>query len=257
MKLVGRAIERINAKKASGIRVLDFGCGSGTVTWDRFHEFESISEIVGVDNSHAAIELAREKCGSDNRYRFIQGNLEDLADSLGTFDLIFSAQVLHHLPNPLATAGLLWSILHPGGHLVCRSSDDGLDLVYPPSKDMDFIMEITPQLRGMSDRQYGRKLFSLFSALAPSPIDIKIETNSLLCASAQETERADYFVEDHSWRIGHARRLADEEAVSGPNTKIFSDLNSALENEFNRFKKSPQIFGISVQILIGAEKPSA
>ena len=79
---------------------------------------ERPGQVVCVDRSHAALEIARNRAQARKleNIRFVQGDLTELpALGLGTFDYIDCCGVLHHLPNPDVVLALLAAQLNPGG----------------------------------------------------------------------------------------------------------------------------------------------
>ncbi|MBM3635416.1 MAG: class I SAM-dependent methyltransferase, partial [Actinobacteria bacterium] len=98
-----------------GMRVLDVGAGTGGAVLafrDAGHE------AWGVDPSARAVEVARER---GNTW-VLQGSLDALVHdgSLpdGPWDVIRMSQVLEHVPDPLATLGVIRGLLAPGGRLI-------------------------------------------------------------------------------------------------------------------------------------------
>ncbi|WP_298207431.1 class I SAM-dependent methyltransferase [Ferrimicrobium sp.] len=98
---------------------LDLGCGSGQVT---LRLAPCVAKITGVDISERMVErlLARAK---DEGYRNISGRvsaLEHLDVPAGSFDLIVSNYVFHHLNDDgkARVVNLCYGWLKPGGRLV-------------------------------------------------------------------------------------------------------------------------------------------
>jgi SAM-dependent methyltransferase len=97
-------------------RVLDAGCGNGRVTaLLRRHSDPARTQVVGIDAVSA--EVARENLAGeqnvDVRTQDILGDLEPL----GTFDLIYCQEVLHHTRDPRGGFLNLAARLRPGGEL--------------------------------------------------------------------------------------------------------------------------------------------
>ncbi len=93
--------------KKERIRILDAGCGTGSST-EYLVLHNPMADIVAVDISENALATAQKrlkKSGVLNDFQgnieFKQFNLEDARDLEGSFDLINSVGVLHHLPNPV------------------------------------------------------------------------------------------------------------------------------------------------------------
>ena len=105
-------------------RVLDLGCGTGTLTFmirDRFPE----AEVVGVDASAARLDhaLKRAHLRRDYRVRFVLGSFERVV-SAGRFDAVTSCYLPKHADLPRLVSRLR-SFLNPGGLVVMH------DLTYP------------------------------------------------------------------------------------------------------------------------------
>ncbi len=103
------------------IRILDAGCGTGVGT-EYLILLNPQAEIVGVDISEKALEIAQKRCqqsgvASNHNYpiSFHHLPLEEAANIAGEFDLINCVGVLHHLPDPIAGIKALSNKLAPGG----------------------------------------------------------------------------------------------------------------------------------------------
>ncbi len=94
---------------ASG-RLLEVGCGSGRNLGELA---ESGWSVVGQDVDPLAIDAAR-ACGFDARC----GELVDLADDLGMFDVVLLNHVIEHLLDPVSVLRTANRLLLPGGRLV-------------------------------------------------------------------------------------------------------------------------------------------
>ncbi|MBE9478832.1 MAG: class I SAM-dependent methyltransferase, partial [Chloroflexi bacterium] len=77
-------------------RVLDIGCGSGSVA---LLMADHARRWIGVDISPRLLSLAEERRQQDNvsNLAFLLADVEALPFREGTFDLVFSYGVLHHL----------------------------------------------------------------------------------------------------------------------------------------------------------------
>ena len=86
-----------------GQRVLDVGCGPGTITVDLAARVAP-GEVVGLDASAAVLELARaaaDEAGVAN-VSFRTGDATALPFEDGSFDVVHAHQVLQHLSDPVA-----------------------------------------------------------------------------------------------------------------------------------------------------------
>ncbi|MFE1745193.1 class I SAM-dependent methyltransferase [Coleofasciculus sp. H7-2] len=98
------------------VRILDAGCGTGVGTEYLVH-LNPAAQVVGIDLSSGALEVARERCrrSGANRVEFHHKSLYDAQQLPGEFDLINCVGVLHHLPDPIRGIQSLAAKLAPGG----------------------------------------------------------------------------------------------------------------------------------------------
>ncbi|HAC62919.1 MAG TPA: SAM-dependent methyltransferase [Cyanothece sp. UBA12306] len=106
---------------SQNVRILDAGCGTGVRT-EYLIMLNPEAEIVGIDLSEKALEIAQERCqksGVASQHHapisFHHLNLENAATLPGQFDLINCVGVLHHLPDPIKGIQALARKLAPGG----------------------------------------------------------------------------------------------------------------------------------------------
>jgi ubiquinone/menaquinone biosynthesis C-methylase UbiE len=118
------------AELESGHRVLEIGCGTGTLTVMIKHGYPGV-EVAGIDPDPRALERARRKAARDSALiRFDQGFADDLPYPERSFDRVFSSFMYHHLPSDEKPKMLQEArrVLKPGGelHMVdFEGSEDG------------------------------------------------------------------------------------------------------------------------------------
>ncbi|MER5177585.1 class I SAM-dependent methyltransferase [Streptomyces sp. NPDC002896] len=98
-------------------RLVDVGCGPGTVALSLAHLF---SEIVGVDPDSGMIAEARRgaaEAGVTGKSQWVQARAEDLPADLGTFTVATFGQSFHWMDRDLVAATVM-DMLRPGGALV-------------------------------------------------------------------------------------------------------------------------------------------
>lgn len=101
---------------ASGMRLLDVGCGPGSVTLD-LAALVAPGEVVGVDIEPQQVERARALAAERGvtNARFERGDAYALPFPDGAFDAVFAHAVLTHLRDPLAALMEFRRVLRPGG----------------------------------------------------------------------------------------------------------------------------------------------
>jgi SAM-dependent methyltransferase len=100
----------------TAIRILDAGCGTGCGTEYLVH-LNPEAEVVGIDLSPGALEVAKERCARSvaGRAEFHHLSLFDVDQLPGQFDFINCVGVLHHTADPVRGIQALAQKLAPGG----------------------------------------------------------------------------------------------------------------------------------------------
>lgn len=116
-----------------GMRLLDVGCGPGTITLD-LAERVSPGPTIGVDRDAGIVAEARTLLDS----RQVSGVEFRTADAYALefedecFDVVHAHQLLQHLTDPVAALREMRRVLRPGGVLAVRDGDYG-GFVWAPS----------------------------------------------------------------------------------------------------------------------------
>ncbi|AQL41631.1 hypothetical protein BV210_02380 [Halorientalis sp. IM1011] len=215
-------------------RVLDTGCGYGTVTRDRFGNDDRF-DVVGIDHTKSVVKTAREEYAAPNiEYRWMDVN--NLGDSsLGAFDLVFSSYLFHHLENQEPVLSLLWEHVDDDGALLVRSCDDGQHLHYPPDKDMDWVVEITDEIKGSSDRGHGRRLYTHMNRLTPAPEGISLDLKNYHTGGMDTEERRQYWDVFHSNRLHYAERLANRDEATLEDQDLYETMSEKMDQLEEKF----------------------
>ena len=124
----------------TGQRLLDVGCGPGTITVDLAARVAP-GEVVGVDRSSDVIAQAPEP-GRGGNVRFTTGDVYALDFEDGAFDVVHAHQVLQHLTDPVAALREMRRVLRVGGTLAVRDSDYGAFTWAPASSVLDEWLEL-------------------------------------------------------------------------------------------------------------------
>jgi 2-polyprenyl-3-methyl-5-hydroxy-6-metoxy-1,4-benzoquinol methylase len=98
-------------------RILDLGCGTGQMC---LYLARADRVVVGADLARASLQLgvdAAKRFGLD-RVQFVEVDLQRPGLKAGAFDVVYSAGVLHHTPNPREAFVRLAQLVKPGGRIV-------------------------------------------------------------------------------------------------------------------------------------------
>src|SRR6185436_8809798 len=98
------------------MRVLDVGCGSGSITAGIAKRVGSGGEVVGIDNSHELIAKAQTTFASTRALSFEPVSLFDYHPEQ-KFDVITSARTLQWLSNPVEALTKMKTLLDAGGRI--------------------------------------------------------------------------------------------------------------------------------------------
>jgi ubiquinone/menaquinone biosynthesis C-methylase UbiE len=128
-------------------RLLDVGCGPGTITLDLARLlFEG--SVLGVDRSAEIVDVARAAAESFGAIdvEFAVDDIYDLSQPDGAFDVVHAHQVLQHLTDPVAALREMRRVLRDCGTLAVRDSDYGSFAWSPDEPLFDRWMTIYQQV---------------------------------------------------------------------------------------------------------------
>ena len=113
----GRLIKEASIR--AGHRVLDLGCGTGTLTI-MIKKAHPGSEVVGIDGDPQILEIARRKTKeAGTSIKFDEGMAYKLPYPDNSFDRVLSSLVFHHLTtqDKERTLAEIYRVLKPNGEL--------------------------------------------------------------------------------------------------------------------------------------------
>ncbi|MFB6253903.1 MAG: methyltransferase domain-containing protein [Halobacteriaceae archaeon] len=213
-------------------RVLDAGCGYGTVTVDRFGNDDRF-DVFAIDKVPSVLGIAREEYNAPN-IDYQQMDVNDLhEEDIGDFDLVFATYLFHHLENQEPVMSKLWNCVADGGAFYIRSCDDGQHLHYPPDEDMDWLVDVTDEIKGSSDRTHGRRLYTHLRRLDPEPSSIKLDLRNYHTAGKDQEGRKQYWDVFHSNRLHYAEVLAKRPNATSQDKELYEKMRK----RFNRLQQ--------------------
>ena len=111
-------------------RVLDVGCGPGTITVDIANRVAP-GCVIGIDASADVIEQARRDASGVDNVDFATGDVYALDFPDSSFDVVHAHQVLQHLPDPVGALREMRRVCKPDGVVAVRDSDYAAFTWYP------------------------------------------------------------------------------------------------------------------------------
>jgi ubiquinone/menaquinone biosynthesis C-methylase UbiE len=123
---------------SGGMRVLDVGCGPGSITCGLARAIAPGGHVVGVDVQPSQIELAKKAAGSKGNLdvTFQAGNASALPFEGACFDVVFAHALFEHLADPPRVLAEMARLLRPRGLLAVCSSDWSGARVEPCTPDV-------------------------------------------------------------------------------------------------------------------------
>lgn len=106
----------------AGVRILDFGCGNGTVLRE-IEKVNSHAVCFGLDVSERAVEAAKRNLPHGTFYKIEDGGKFPLEDA--SIDFVFSSEVIEHVYDTDNSFLELRRILKPGGGVLLTTPYHG------------------------------------------------------------------------------------------------------------------------------------
>jgi ubiquinone/menaquinone biosynthesis C-methylase UbiE len=150
-----------------GMRLLDCGCGPGTITVG-LAQLVAPGEVIGIDADPRHIKTAQANASAAGvaNVHFQTGDVYDLGFEDDSFDAVFCHALLEHLHNPVSALREMRRVLKRDGLMGVREFDLDSALLFPDEPILRRIIELWIRLtrHNGGDAQIGKHLFKLLSA---------------------------------------------------------------------------------------------
>jgi len=125
------------ARLPTDARVLDVGCGPGTITVGLAARVPG-GAVVGIDAAAGVLALARQEADRQGQrnVRFQVGDAYHLAFDDAAFDVVHAHQVLQHLSDPVGALAQMRRVCRPGGLIAARDGDYGGMFWFPEDPEL-------------------------------------------------------------------------------------------------------------------------
>ena len=126
-----------------GLRLLDIGCGPGTITLD-LAAAVAPGRVLGVDVVAEPLAAARAAAAArgDTTTEYAVGDVYALDLPDDAFDVVHAHQVLQHLSDPVAALREMRRVCVPGGLVAARDADYAAMVWYPADPRLDRWREV-------------------------------------------------------------------------------------------------------------------
>ncbi|MEP7091392.1 MAG: methyltransferase domain-containing protein [Nocardioidaceae bacterium] len=127
-----------------GMRLLDIGCGPGTITMDLADLLGPDGRVTALERTESALDLARGEAarrGTAN-VELVVGNVQALDLPDDSYDVVHAHQVLQHVDDPVRALQEMRRVCRPGGVVAVRDSDYGGFAWHPRVDELDRWLEV-------------------------------------------------------------------------------------------------------------------
>jgi len=155
----------LRAGLGEGRRILELGCGTGSMTTWLAKTVGEEGRVIAVDASENQIAIARravEESGAKN-VEFICATVEALKLPGDSIDLVYSRLLFMHLKNPMQVVTAGRKFLKPGGVIACEEPHSSSLITTPRNESIEKLNEYFVQLGKLQglDFNIGDKLLPL------------------------------------------------------------------------------------------------
>ncbi|WP_369207759.1 methyltransferase domain-containing protein [Streptomyces sp. PU-14G] len=168
-------------------RVLDIGCGPGTITAD-FAALVPEGTVTGLDAAEGVLAQARETAaerGAANT-TFTTGDVHALHFPDDSFDVVHAHQTLQHVGDPVTALREMRRVCAPGGVVAARDADYGGMFWYPQVPGLDEWLDLYRRVARANggEPDAGRRLHAW--ARQAGLTDVEITTSTWCFVSPEE-----------------------------------------------------------------------
>jgi ubiquinone/menaquinone biosynthesis C-methylase UbiE len=105
-------------------RILELGCGPGTLWLDNLSRIPTGWEITLSDFSAGMLEAARQNLSSHPQFQYKVIDAQSIPIQAGYFDAVIANHMLYHVPNRPAALAEIRRVLKPAGRLYASTAGD-------------------------------------------------------------------------------------------------------------------------------------
>lgn len=238
--------------------VLDFGCASGRVIYDRFKDIQFVSKVIGIDINSDVIDKANKLYGNE-KFSFHNidiSNKDGLTkfkallqlEGIEQFDLIYTSYVLHHLENPKKVLSILRGLLKENGSIFIKAADDQSKICYPHGDLANDIINIQSSMPTSSDRFFPRKLYKLLLETGYKNINYNYEVIDTVGKSYDE--KYNMFLDDFSYRKNYVMQAIEKDPDNKKLKENYEFIERAQEELMDSFTDYDFYYSNTVTVVV-------
>ncbi|KAI9650401.1 hypothetical protein NHQ30_000415 [Ciborinia camelliae] len=198
-------------------RILDLGCGPGSITTD-IASLIPQGSIIGLDAGASVVDIANTKAkelGLDN-CSFQVGDIMKLPFEDGSFDVVYTHQLLIHLPDPVGAIKEMRRVCKVGGFVACRESNMQDAVFYPSTPGLKKSVEIMEvMIREKGSEPHAGKFLGKWARQAGFEEERVVESYSYLMQPSWKNSLMTGDIGENAVRLGVAGSREEVEDMIG------------------------------------------
>ncbi|CAD1809425.1 Methyltransferase domain family protein [Candida parapsilosis] len=194
-RTVDNSVRYITKVLKPEFKVLDVGCGPGSITIDIAKNYLTEGgSIIGVEPTKEIIDTAnnlKQSIAADlDNISFQIGSIYNLPFEDNTFDLVHAHQVIVHLEDPIKALKELARVAKPGKFVTVKDGDLESMIFDPPKYDVLGKYNImSAKNRGSTDVKSGRKLLRRAIEAGYKSSNITTSSSTMLFTGVEKEKR--------------------------------------------------------------------
>lgn len=157
---------------AVGQKVLDVGCGIGTVARGLAHAVGESGSVMAIDLSEQMLRVARERASAEGaRVDFRRGDATKLEFEDDSFDGAWSERTFQHLDDPAQALDEMIRVVRPGGRIVVMDTDWDGNMIDLSDRDVALRLGRAAASRVRSP-MIGRRLWGMFKRAGLRDVEV-------------------------------------------------------------------------------------
>lgn len=119
-----------NYEIENGAKVLELGCGTGSMWKNHMDLISKCEEIILTDFSEGMLESAKSNLENNNRITFKTVDIQDISYEDDTFDIVIANMMLYHVPDIHKGLSEVRRVLKPHGKFYCATFGENGIITY-------------------------------------------------------------------------------------------------------------------------------
>jgi SAM-dependent methyltransferase len=158
-----------------GLKILDVGCGPGTIAFQASPFLKPAGYVIGIDISHETLQSALLLSKKIANTEFIRGTAYNLPFHDSYFDAVYFRHLLMHLEDIRKSIHEAIRVTRDGGDLIALEGDIETWGYYPRFAGWEGLFQIVRQKLGTGTA--GRQLWSIFKEIGLIDVRISVIPN--------------------------------------------------------------------------------